>query len=317
MLGIAAERLHFGEVWENEQFKWVLRIENGGPTDVQITDFGSSCACSKIEPRALDIPAGQSREVTLTLNLAAATTENDKGAVQEFQVSIAPNVKPPMGRIYWVLRGKVRVPFRFAKAQLDLGRHSELAQPLTPQTVAITGQVPLTHLSAQANSKHFRGQVQRSDNPPNHFELTLAQTSALPRGFHTFEVNVVPELQGGKPLPTKTIPVRVWIEPDIQASPPVIALGARCLGETVEETLTISSLTRQAFEVITVKVDGGGLAAEPLKGGTEVHAYHVRQRVTGLQAQNGWVIFRVRNEAGQEEDVRVDVTYHGLEVSAR
>src|SRR5262249_52816263 len=68
-LWVSPERLNFGEVWEAEQFRWVLPVTNGSGEDIEIVNFATSCNCLSVEPRAVVIPAGQTVEVNLVLNL--------------------------------------------------------------------------------------------------------------------------------------------------------------------------------------------------------------------------------------------------------
>lgn len=203
------------------------------------------------------------------------------------------------------------------QSEVRLGTHSERTQPIPSQHITIKTVVPVRAITATCRLTRFGVDVKQSKANSSEHELTIAPEGILPVGRYAFDVQVEVELDSGRKVRPGQIAVIGEIAADIQAAPPVLALGARSLGETVEETLTISSLTGQAFQVIDVKVNGGGLAVEPLQDGAEAHAYHVRQHITGLQSQHGWVSFRVRNEAGREEDIRVGVIYHGLEVPIR
>jgi hypothetical protein len=238
-LHVAANSLNFGEVWENAEFVWVLPIENRSTQEVRITDFSSSCNCSKIEPRSLTIPSGELRKVVLTLDLTAAKTADEyRKAIRDFEVSIAPRCEAAATPLSWTIWGRVRVPFVFEQPRLDLGRHSELAQPLLPRTVALTGLVPLATLNCKTTLAHFKAQVQRTATR-DRFELTLTPTKPLTCGFHTFEVQVFPQLVSGEELPGKTLPVRVRVESDLQTTPPVVVFGALPVGESAEEVLTL------------------------------------------------------------------------------
>lgn len=115
-LVVAPERLDFGEAWEDSQFKWVLPILNAGSHEVEIQDFGSSCTCSAIEPQSLVIPAGQAREVCLTLDLTAdPLKERAKQPAQEwrdFPVTLAPRLRDDRGsRTWWTIKGRVHAAF--------------------------------------------------------------------------------------------------------------------------------------------------------------------------------------------------------------
>jgi hypothetical protein len=316
-LHIPAASLNFGEVWENAEFVWVVPIENRSAQEVRITDFSSSCTCSKIEPSKLTIPAGESRKVAMTLDLTGAKTAEDyRKAVRDFAVSIEPRCEPSVGKVNWKIRGRIRVPFVFEQPRLDLGRHSELAQPLPPCKVALTGLVSLAKMTSKTTSPHFQAHIQRTA-APDRFELILTPVKPLPCGFHTFEVQVFPHLADGKELPGKTLPVRVRVESDLQTTPPVVVFGARPLGETAEEVLTLRSLTGQSFEVLGVKALGDGLTVERAHEGAAGTAYQLRQQVVKTQAQHGQVVFCVRTARAGEEDLAVPVSYHGIAATTK
>ena len=68
-LVVADAALNFGEAWEDAAFTWELPLENQGSTDVQVLELIPSCGCLVIEPRSLEVPAGQTRTVQLKLDL--------------------------------------------------------------------------------------------------------------------------------------------------------------------------------------------------------------------------------------------------------
>src|SRR3712207_7212801 len=56
-------------LFRSSDFSWVLPITNHWKQDIEITKFRTNCVCSRIEPAALLIPSGQTREVCLSLDL--------------------------------------------------------------------------------------------------------------------------------------------------------------------------------------------------------------------------------------------------------
>lgn len=317
-LRIADGRDNFGEVWENSEFEWVAPIENLSAEPITITGFHSSCNCLKIEPRQLTIPAGESREAKFTLDLTAKPRpdETEKQAVREFGVYIAPEIQPtPSMPPRFIMRGRVKNSVYLDKSVLDMGHHSELAQPVPSKKLGLLAAGVVKDVTAQSASESFTVQVERVDSVPGRFELTVKAPNTLSRGFHCFEVHVIPCIGNGQKLPPKKLAVELRIQRDIQVSPPSVAFGARRLGETVEETLILGSLTGQRFEVVSGRTDGESLSVEPVNLAHTESIYRVLQRIEKTSGQKGQVIFRVRDETHREEDVSVTITYVGIAVT--
>jgi len=107
------EHLNFGEVWEDAQFSMILPITNHRAQDIEIKRFHKTCNCSQIEPPSLTIPAGQTREVRLILDLAPRKAEEFGLAVRDFEVGIWPDAPGETeGKDkWWTIRGRVRSAF--------------------------------------------------------------------------------------------------------------------------------------------------------------------------------------------------------------
>src|ERR1022692_2800795 len=91
-LAVAPASLDFGLAWEDSSFHWPLPVENRTGEDVEITQFVPSCSCTSVQPDSLLIPAGQTRETTLTLDL----TEEKLGShdlTRDFEVRISPRLR--------------------------------------------------------------------------------------------------------------------------------------------------------------------------------------------------------------------------------
>jgi hypothetical protein len=315
-LVIAAARLDFGHAWEDRHFLWVLPIENRRSHDIEIVEFSSSCTCSMLEPRSLNIPAGQSREVRLTLDLTAQRSKLPDAEWRDFEVRLWPRVQraslnaPAKG---WAIRGRVHTAIRFEQPVLDLGRHSELSQPLTPQTIVVTSYVPLRDLTVISSSPDFQVQTQRSADEQSQFELMISPKAHLPVGAVQFQITAVPQTSAGQQLPGKSLPVTGLILSDLQASPPAALFGARPIGEVAQETVTLHSLTGQRFTVTDMAVDADDLAIERvLTEKTVEPAFILKQRVTKQGHQAGRAVIRVETTKGSTAEISVPVSYLGI-----
>jgi hypothetical protein len=314
--------LDVGEVWEDSHLSRVLRIENRSGKDVSIERFYHSCDCTEIEPGSLVVPAGESREIRLTIDLMRQRiggAANGEG-VQEFATTIAA-VVPGSGNEKaseeWLVRGRVKMAVQFEQPVVDFGTHSEREQPLPAKRTPVKTFTDLEALSVHGNPAGFPVRVTRRRDDPSRFDLEIVPKADLPVGEHRFDLLVEPIREGGKPLPAKKLPVKAWLAPDLQASPPEIVLGAVPIGESREATFTIGSLTGQAFAVEGWSCRSDRVAVQAEAAPTGIPTYRVKWlRVSAVGEQRADIQFRttVGGKAGRA--VTVPVTCWGIAACA-
>ena len=310
-LTISPEQLNFGEVWETSQFNWPLTIQNPQDRDVEIQDLRTSCTCSQLHPRSLKIPAGQQGVVQLTLDLTAARSKVPDAEWRDFQVTLSPRIEDAW-KVGWTVGGRVHTAIRLEQPVLDLGRHSEAEQPLPKQKSFVTSYVRLTDLHARPSTSLLSVEAKRSAGKPPGFEL-LVSPAAFPVGPIEATIALTPQLEDGVKIPPKSIVVVGRIVSDFQASPPEAVFGGRALGEVAEETLTLYSLTKQLFEVVSLKTEGEELAVEKAAFGDAASpTFILRQRIGRLGHQEGRVVFRLRDSTKRESKLEVPVSYLGI-----
>lgn len=263
-LTVLDDSLDFGEVLEDEKFGWTIQITNPGTEDLHVRDFSSSCTCTSITPESLVIPAGESRAVRLTLDLTHNTSNATPEETRDFTVYLAPVLdgEPPRRLDNWTLRGKVRPVLRLERASVDFGHTGEFEQPLTVQRVTTHASLPLERIEASCNSVDFTARMQRSGDDPARFVLSVQPSKELPVGPFSGRVTLHCFTKAAGPICVKSLPFSGTILSDLQASPPALGFGVRRVGETLEETVTLTSRTRRRFRVQAVEVQGDGFSAE-------------------------------------------------------
>lgn len=103
--------------------------------------------------------------------------------------------------------------------------------------------------------------------------------------------------------------VRGTIVSDLEAQPPAIQVGGRRVGEVVEDTVTLSSLTGRQLGPITVSAEGDGLSVERV--GSE-NRYAIRQIVRRAGIQSNRVVFSTTS-GNKPVSAVVRVEFTGLE----
>ncbi len=308
--------LQFGEVWEDTAFPWTLQVHNTGRKPIRIASFSHSCSCATIEPRSLVIPAGETHELKLTIDLADTDVGSDE-PTRQFRLQLWPQLE--LGgsvRYEWTVRGVVRKPVRLGQKWLDVGEVPEGNQPILPKRATVKALIPLRQLTVSCTSSAFQAVVRHRPGDLSVFDLEVAPCRTLPPGPIKFDIVVVPELPDGKRLSPKRLPVVGYILSDIKASPPEGVFGARSVGETVEETVTLHSLTGQTFAVSGVTAEGEGLSVRRLEVETGEPTFQIQQRITKPGEQTSSVVFMVRLADGVKKEINFGVCYRGLQESA-
>jgi hypothetical protein len=309
--------LNIGEVWEDSRVSWVLRIENRSDKEVPIERFYKSCDCTEIEPSSVVVPAGQSRDVKLTIDLMRERTGG---------TAVGPGVKDFATRIAavagagsegmseeWVIRGRVKTAVQFEQSAIDFGTHSEREQPLPAKRILVQTFTDVDSLAARGNPTGFPVRVSRRRDDPSRFDLEISAVASLPVGEYRFDLAVEPVQAGGKRLPAKNLPVTAWLVPDLQATPPEIVLGAVPIGESREATFTLLSLTGQVFTVDGWSCPGDQVTVESEGGSAGNPAFRVKwKRVSTPGRQHADVLFRTTTGGKEGRPLTVPVTCWGI-----
>lgn len=314
MLEPSPERLNFGEVWEDPHFSIDLPITNTRGQDLEIKQFLKTCNCSRIEPPSLTIPAWQTREVRLILDLTPKKPEEFAASVRDFEVGISPEVSGERGGPWWTIRGRVRSVMLSDMPKIDFGNVSEWSQSLPIRKVTLTTRSSVENLSASCSAPEFAVQVEkRAAAKENQFDLTVAMKKAAKRGAIHTSISIMPVVSEGERLPPRQIEVLGRVVSDIDVSPPGVFFAGCPVGTTKTEKVTLRSLTGQEFEVTAMRCEGDGLSVErrgSARGGGL--AFEVKQKVDWSGEHNGKVFFRIGRSTVKEEEVMLPVSYTGF-----
>ncbi|MBY0231202.1 MAG: hypothetical protein K2W96_18125 [Gemmataceae bacterium] len=191
---------------------------------------------------------------------------------------------------------------------LDLGRHSD-AQPVPPAVLEAAVLVPCVGLHAYAKAEHFRAEVRKSAGG---YEVRVVPKGPVPVGEVKFDLELAPLDLRGERMPSRTVPVLGRVVPDLEPSLPDVHFGARPVGGTFRESVTLRSLSGRAFAVESVRAQGEGLAVEWQEVAGIGPTYQLTQRIVRKGAQGGKAVFAMR-VGGKAVEVVVPVGYVGLE----
>ena len=93
--------LDFGAVRVTDRFMWCIAIANRSRRDAIIDELSAGCNCTTISPHSLTIPPGQSRRVTLVIDLRRTA----KNLANEFSTRLTARLAGGMVQ-RWVVKGR-------------------------------------------------------------------------------------------------------------------------------------------------------------------------------------------------------------------
>ncbi len=304
-LFIDAKNLDFGDVWETDKFEWQLNVENRGAGVVEVIGLSGSCSCLSIEPNSFTLPSGGTQTLRLTIDLTANPTPTGQISLT---VTAMTNRPGDTGSARWGVIGRVK-QLLVSDGRINFGKHSVLAQPISPLVIPLTSAVPLESLRAECSSPLLSVKTQPTDNSAQSYTVVLRPVGAFQPGPIEFIVTLKPVGVGG-PLPIRRVLIQGSIVEDVEAEPGEVLGGGRLLGESFAEEVALRSLTDRPILVESVVAEGSGLSVDQMGTGNRVR---VRQTAVKEGNQTTRVVFMVRT-AQRADPFRVEavVQYTGI-----
>lgn len=259
-LVVDSSYLDFGTVWEQEQFEWSIPIENRSDAAITVESFRSSCLCTDVTPRRFVIPANGSRTIQVTLDL----TEKDNHLLdplapltpRPFSVTIEPILTPPPSTthlIAWQLKGRVQPAYQLQQEIIDFGQRSVLAQPFEVESVPVLCDEQVQDIRVDCNADWVACTVQR--NSRTSFNIQVTPYYGMPAGYYPGTLRIFGITRTGEPLPEKRLSVAAHILGDIQPTPPQLLWPAKPIGQLIEDSLELRSLTNRDFTIDRIETD--------------------------------------------------------------
>jgi hypothetical protein len=127
------------------------------------------------------------------------------------------------------------------------------------------------------------------------------------------EIELTAYLPGNRAIKARKLPVRLEIEPDIQATPPQVHFGVKKQGEKWVEAINIRSLTGVRFKVTMTRSEGSISVMEKKspENQNSICTYLLSQEISKIGQHSGQVVFSIEANDGKKSEIIVPVAYHG------
>jgi hypothetical protein len=306
---LVCDGLELGDVWETDRHLAIIRIHNGGKAQRELLDIRASCACAGLEPRRVTIPAGETREIRVQLNLRPRSDENRAVSSRSFSLPIWAREQAtdgPSVERYWVVRAKVSSAFRRVPSA-EFGRRSEVIQSVGGLIVPIVSAQELERINV-VPSPSFMAEIRRTSSDGD-WDLKVKPKPGLTRGLYAEEILLEPELRGGQLLPAVAVPASLSVVSDFEVVPEIIQSGSCEAGTVTSNRVELRSLTGRSFTVEQITSLGSGIRVLPIP--EREHVKLVEHRI-GQGRSDGKVVFTLKTSTGEVQEVVLPLTGHGI-----
>ncbi len=265
--------LNFGEAWQDSKFDWKLPIRNSAGETVVIEDFSTSCGCVRsIKPRSFMLEPGESQVVELTLDLTKGVSFAKGSWESATEAAIFPHIKgEPALQSGWTLTGRVRKSLHISPNTVSFA--DELIRT-TPNKGFLTKKVRITtfesvdglHASCEDN-KAITNVLRQG---PKEFEVSITPQSNLSQGHFTFRV-FLKCLTRKDSIPGRFLRVQGFVHEEAELVPPLLFLGGVPVGNTIAETVMVTSRSGRLFKVDKWQTLSSNIKVRPMT--SRVHVY--------------------------------------------
>lgn len=313
-LVVAEQYLDLGQVWEDSTFPWTLPVENRTDHDIEIQKVTASCNCLLVDVQPVVIPAGQTVPVQLILDLTKRVPEPAGSKGYNYEVRVAPQFKGSvLGQREWILRGRVEKALAVDPAIVDFDDPLIRGRPFPKRTVSVTCGPRAKELIAECAPRFGAVKLTALQDKPGRFELTVSPAKDLPAGSFQFVVTLRGQTQEGKRF-SVAVAVTGRVREEFYFLPERVVFGARPLGETAEEIVTLQSPHGTKIKILGFEGLSDSITIGSAPGnGSRTLVFRVSQKIMRLGDQTTRVRCRIQKEgAGQPEDAVLLIDYHGI-----
>lgn len=318
LLTIDPVYLDFGQVWEQPEFAFAIPVANATAKTIHVREVVARCDCSAITPTEFSLAPGQTQLVTVQIDFTRSRWGAEQ-AVRSFRLPVSFSIDGPQTVLTWTIHGTVlRNPISLSEDQLEY-IDGALGVPLEAKTLtaALASGSELAELEAEVRPQGSGTAKVTPLESPDRFLLTVEPSQSLPAGPFSFIVRVSAKDASGQVRIVRDLPVTGTMHRGLTAEPWNIEFGAKPVGESGREFVSLSSETDEPVKVADVLTSGSDVTIEeqPELKRREALVIAVHQRFERPGRNSGWIELRVQcgpNDKAKIVRVVVGTSYYGL-----
>jgi len=243
----------FGRATVGQQVSHDFWFTNTGNGPLEILSVKPSCGCTVTGQYDRIVQPKETGKIPTTLSVGMHGGRINKA------ITVYTNAPGDGATVKLSLQGEVWSPVEVEPPSATFGRLTpeEAKDPTRAQKVSITNQLaerPLELKDIHSSSPAFKAELAVIE-PGQKFELRVSVASTLKPGSNSGTINLT---TGLKDMPSLSIPVNVFVAPDIEITPTSLALSAG-IPTDVKRQFSIKNNTEGPIQLSGVEVSNPSL----------------------------------------------------------
>lgn len=311
-LKVPPDALFFGTIWDQDIFHCTLPVENHNDRPIEISGFDVSCSCLSVFPKSCTIAPNSKVSLDLALSLADRP-ENMEQPVRDMSVTIAPRIENS-SRIHegWKISGKVRGILGYIPKIAAVDGDCVAGKPSPSTSINIRSHKDLSTLQAVCEPAMANVEVITAADDRRSHTLKITPKQDIAPGRFTLIVKIRAVTSEGQKELNRQLTVIGRVVDDVQLQPASLLYGARVVGSSAQEVVTLILGKEMVLEGFESKGDGLTVVPQRQKSGAPV-SYLVTQRFTQAGNQSNTLSFWLRGPGFAEaRKSDLPVCYYGL-----
>lgn len=316
-LTVSEEYLNLGEIWEESDAHWTFTVQNKSDKDIDVKEFLVSCSCITVEPKSVKIPAGQSVDVRLVLDLTSRRDEEVGLNERPFKASILALFfsGETQYKREWAIQGRVKSRITTNPHVLDVGirRRGEAA---ATHSVAVIAHVPVKDVMLNYDRRMLKVKTTQltRGGEPKRFLMELNISDDFSAGPFNLPIDIqVLDANGATRQGTQFHVNGIGIE-DIESVPSQLVLGCGTLNALLSREIVLRSYGGSDVKIDSIVIPSREVTVDHINTSTSgCPVYKITQRFTktGDQLSTIKIICHTTRDP-RSVTLEIPVSYRGL-----
>lgn len=307
-LMVIAGDLDMGEQWIQSELKRSVTVKNPTDATVVVRNVRASCNCTQVEPRSFSLAPGETRELTLVIDLQPPHSipvgkSISFKVVIDFQMGDG-TTPPPIE-----LSAQVRSPFVITPRSIDFGRRlSNDAADVESFSIECLAPMESVDVATDVDGVEFRSErVEEGRFRVDAFISPGRQPRPL-----TGLIKVTGQTKPDCVSVTDRLRMNGEVISEVSVEPSHVAFGILPLGQAAEQQVSLRSRVGGSIEIVTVQPEASDISVEMMSAADQpVVAIRQTAWAKGHQKSVVNLTYRLTTIGGTEVTTTIPVTYFG------
>jgi hypothetical protein len=301
---VVASDLDLGTIWASETHRHTITVRNPNSQPLVITEITSSCGCTSNEPKSLTLAAGESKTISLVLNLSGNRMPSMEEWPVEMTLMFRINDEFGKGTVPIVLSGRARRRVTMMtdgilfKEKVYVGRNP----PSQAMEFSIRdGGTPVVQAEGIETKIDSIGGT--------NYRLTMKAPGIRSVGDFTIHVRINSKQADDRIAEGIVFPLSGTISETSAVLPAYVSLGSLVAGESRDESVALIDSFQEGWRIISVRSNDSNLTVLPESQTNNRFIYRVTHGHTGHVLSH--LSVNIRDNTNTERTHLVYVAYYG------